>query len=63
MRSDARAKAKGAVTSGPVWALILVPRPRCPGPVAFVFSGGSSLGALQVGMRAQTMVVLDTGFP
>ncbi len=25
-------------------------RLRCPGPVAFVFSGGSALGALQVGM-------------
>ncbi|MFL5291270.1 MAG: patatin-like phospholipase family protein [Myxococcales bacterium] len=25
-------------------------RLRCPGPVAFVFSGGSSLGAVQVGM-------------
>ncbi len=24
--------------------------PRCPGPIAFVFSGGSSLGALQAGM-------------
>src|SRR5690348_9004229 len=25
-------------------------RARCPGPVAFVFSGGSSLGALHAGM-------------
>jgi len=30
----------------------------CPGPVAFVFSGGSSLGALQVGMLR---AVLEAG--
>src|SRR3954454_3484103 len=37
---------------------ILVERPRCPGPIAFVFSGGSSLGALQVGMLR---AVLEAG--
>ena len=33
-------------------------RPCCPGPVAFVFSGGSSLGALHAGMLR---AVLDEG--
>jgi len=33
-------------------------RARCPGPVAFVFSGGSSLGALHAGM---VRAVLEEG--
>ena len=33
-------------------------RARCPGPVAFVFSGGSSLGALHAGMLR---AVLEAG--
>jgi NTE family protein len=35
-----------------------VERLRCPGPVAFVFSGGTSLGALHVGMLR---AVLEAG--
>ena len=38
-------------------------RLSCPGPVAFVFSGGSSLGALQVGMmRAIREVGIEPDF-